>query len=269
MQLYAMISYIVDTFTNKPFKGNPTGVCCLTAPTSDAALLSIANELNFPVTAFIAETTGNGYTIRYFTPVTEIPACWHATLASARVALLEDGIANATFHTTNGIALTTTTDGDLTMMTYPKYNMQPFDISRDLLDGLGLTGYRTAGYCSELEALFLETDAGTLRTLRPDYPRLVQSNDIIKEVVVTSLADSDEHDYLLRSFCPWIGIDEDPVTGSVHTVLAGFWQQRLNKNSLKAYQASQRGGELVVKAFNDKTEIGGKSVVIMKGKIEL
>lgn len=77
------------------------------------------------------------------------------------------------------------------------------------------------------------------------------------------------YDYLLRSFCPWIGIDEDPVTGSVHSVLAGFWTKKLNKNKLKAFQCSERGGELFVTSFSDKVELGGKMITILKGDISL
>ena len=74
---------------------------------------------------------------------------------------------------------------------------------------------------------------------------------------------------LLRSFCPWIGIDEDPVTGSVHAVLAGFWKARLGKNELTAYQASDRGGEVFLKAFDNTVQIGGKAITILTGELTL
>lgn len=88
-------------------------------------------------------------------------------------------------------------------------------------------------------------------------------------MVITSLSDDKRYDFLLRSFCPWIGIDEDPVTGSVHSVLAGFWEERLGKKSLTAYQASFRGGEVFVKSFAEKVELGGKSVIVLKGELKL
>ncbi len=81
---------------------------------------------------------------------------------------------------------------------------------------------------------------------------MTKADTSIIEVVVTSISDTPEYDFLLRSFCPWIGIDEDPVTGSVHTVLAGFWKERLGKEQLKAYQASARGGEILVRYYDDK-----------------
>ena len=228
----------------------------------------IAAELNFPVTAFILQTSPGQYSIRYFTPVVEIPACGHATLAAAKAAMLEGNHDIVNFHTTEGIVLKAISEGPSIMMTYPKYTMQPMEVSRETLDSLQLKEYKTAGYCSELECLFIETDANTLRTIKPDYKKLVQSNSEIIEVVVTSVADTNGHDYLLRSFCPWIGIDEDPVTGSVHAVLSGFWKERLHKNVLKARQASERGGEVIVKAYDDKTEIGGIASIVQKAQME-
>lgn len=264
-----MNTYIIDAFTSVAFKGNPTGVCYVENAINEDKMLALANELNFPVTAFVQKISPQQYAIRYFTPTTEIPACGHATLAAAKATTLEDGTASATFHTTEGIALKTTAEGELIMMTYPKYEMRSFPVTNEILQGLDLKEFKTAGYCPELETLFIETDPKTLRAIQPDYARLVKSSDAIIEVVITSVADSNEHDYLLRSFCPWIGIDEDPVTGSVHTVLSGFWKDRLHKSTLKAYQASARGGELVVKAYDDKTEIGGKAIIILKGQIDL
>lgn len=262
-------TFIIDTFTSQPFKGNPTGVCYMADMLPENTMLFIAGELNFPVTAFIRPSDAHEYAIRYFTPVTEIPACGHATLASARVVQMQDAIDKAKFLTTNGIALSAQMTGDVAMMTYPKYFMQTAEVNRQTLDSLQIHDYLSAGLCHELECLFIETAPQTLRTIQPDYASLVKSNPAIKEVVITSVSDDNEYDYLLRSFCPWIGIDEDPVTGSVHTALSGFWKDRLNKDTLKAYQASERGGELLIKAYDDKTEIGGKSVVIMKGMMEV
>jgi predicted PhzF superfamily epimerase YddE/YHI9 len=86
-------------------------------------------------------------------------------------------------------------------------------------------------------------------------------------VVITSISDDANFDYFLRSFCPWIGIDEDPVTGSVHSVLGNFWKQRLHRQNMNAYQASARGGELLIRAFDDRVEIGGEAVVILTGEM--
>ncbi|HEX6181228.1 MAG TPA: PhzF family phenazine biosynthesis protein [Chitinophagaceae bacterium] len=262
-------TYIIDSFTATPFKGNPTSVCYTQSAIRERDMLAIANELNQPVTAFIQQIKPGEYSIRYFTPITEIPACGHGTLGAARAASLESGLNNVVFNTKEGVVIHATIDDDLVMMTYPKYEMQPFKVTKAILKSLPLDAFKSAGYCRELECLFIETDASRLRSIKPDYRKMVQSTNAIVEIVITSADDTNGYDYLLRSFCPWIGIDEDPVTGSVHTVLSGFWQQRLNKSQLRAYQASARGGEVIVNAFDDKTEIGGKTAVVLKGAITL
>ena len=262
-------TYIIDTFTSTPFKGNPTSICCTGSAIHERDMLAIANELNQPVTAFIQQIKPGEYSIRYFTPITEIPACGHGTLGASRAASLESGFDNVTFHTKEGVVIRATVIDDLVMMTYPKYELHPFKVTKAILKSLPLDAFKTAGYCRELECLFIETDASRLRSVKPDYRKMTQSTNAIVEIVITSAADTNDYDYLLRSFCPWIGIDEDPVTGSVHTVLSGFWQQRLNKSNLKAFQASARGGEVIVNAFDNKTEIGGKTAVVLKGTLAL
>ena len=81
-----MKSYIVDSFTKEPFKGNPAGVCFPEHELTEEKMLKIAQEFGLSETAFIQETNKTGtYTIRYFSPKKEIPLCGHATLASAKV----------------------------------------------------------------------------------------------------------------------------------------------------------------------------------------
>ena len=83
-----------------------------------------------------------------------------------------------------------------------------------------------------------------------------------------SKAVNKKYDFVLRSFCPWIGIDEDPVTGSIHSVLGHFWQNRLNKRELIAFQASNRGGQIYIKPLRNTVEIGGKAKVILEGYLK-
>jgi PhzF family phenazine biosynthesis protein len=268
----SIATFIVDTFTSAMFQGNPTGVCLLGKDLERHVLLALANELNAPVTAFVRRkhTRTDEFDIRYFTPVTEIPACGHATLAAATI-LRTEGIAQAaTFHTIQSTVIKTDAADDLILMHYPKYPLQDCKVDNKILESLSITSYRTAGYSDALETLFIEVDTPqSLRAIQPDFKALVKSSDHIKEVVITSASDGEKYDYLLRSFCPWIGIDEDPVTGSVHGVLGTFWKQRLKKSRLKAYQASVRGGEVMVSVLDDTIAIGGHAVIVLTGSIRI
>jgi PhzF family phenazine biosynthesis protein len=261
--------YFIDSFTTEKFKGNPTAVCILHSAISDTNMGLIAKELNLPVTAFIE--MGNNiepYSLRYFTTMTEIPACGHATLAAAKAMNLLSNRRSIKFRTIEERIIEITMDDDKIVMSYPVYTTEAFTVNSELAMSLSLEKFQVIGFNKELETLFIElSDPQQLRLIQPDHKRLMKSSDEIIEVVITSVSDDKRYDYLIRSFCPWIGIDEDPVTGSVHSVLAGFWADRLHKKNLKCYQASPRSGEAFVIAHADKVELGGQAVLVMEGAI--
>lgn len=261
--------YIIDSFTSQKFKGNPTPVYLVPEIPAVEQMHAIAVEMNLPVTAFCQyPKKGNNYPIRYFTVTGEISACGHATLATASILFELTGEPELIFNTIENLSLKARHENGFSFLTYPKYIGIPYTPSTSLMESLGMPGYTSAQLCTELETLFIETDNPVLlRKLKPDYKKMTEADTSIIEIVVTSISDTPEYDFLLRSFCPWIGIDEDPVTGSVHTVLAGFWKERLGKTQLKAYQASARGGEVHVRYYDDKTEIGGQAVTVVKGEI--
>jgi PhzF family phenazine biosynthesis protein len=267
-----LTTFIIDAFTATPFKGNPAAVCHTATEISSEIMQSVARELNFPVTAFIKNRGDglNSYDIRYFTTTVEIAACGHGTLASAKLVRELNGHDHSLFHTTGNVMIKAAPEGDKIIMSYPVLTMSKYNVSNELMNILHLPVCNYSGYSKDLETLFIEIDdAHLLRTLKPDYSKLVTIEDDIKELVITSISDDENYDYLLRSFCPWIGIDEDPVTGSVHAVLGNYWKGKSGKNSMKVYQASARGGELVVRAFNDRVEIGGEAVIVFRGELNL
>ena len=62
-----------------------------------------------------------------------------------------------------------------------------------------------------------------------------------------------------------MGVNEDPVTGSAHTALGPYWAAKLGKNRLTAYQASERGGEVLVEVTPERVNLTGRSVLVVKG----
>lgn len=263
--------FFINSFTSEKFKGNPTAVCLTDKKLNADTASSLAKEFNLPVTAFVEfGQHQNIFPIRYFTPTQEIPACGHATLASVKAVVDRFSIDAPSFKTIENIILHTHIRDNVITMTYPKYQLRDCSISNTLLQCLKIPAYRSAGICAELEALFIELDDPTLlKSIQPDFEKLVASNDKIIEVVITSLSGDNNYDFILRAFCPWIGINEDPATGSVHSVLADFWKTRLDKTNFKAYQASQRGGEVFVTALRDKVQIGGRATVVSMKEILL
>lgn len=257
--------FIIDTFTEKKGAGNPTAVCIVEGSATDAQLLTVAAKLQLPVTAFVMLPSydQHSFYIRYFTTITEIPACGHATLAAAKLMLGKTAASSIKFKTISNIEIIAVEENDIVWLDYPFYVLKEYLPEEGLLSSMDIKSYVSAGICEELESLFIELDDPILlRKISPSYHLMVKSNPHIKEVVITSRSDDPRYDFLLRSFCPWIGIDEDPVTGSVHSILAGFWEQRLGKKNLFAYQASPEGGEVYTQSLGTKVRLGGKTVMI-------
>ena len=84
-----------------------------------------------------------------------------------------------------------------------------------------------------------------------------------------SESDNDSFDFILRLFCPWIGINEDPVTGSIHSVLGHFWKNKLDKDLLIVNQASERGGKIIVKPLSNIVKIEGDCKIVIEGLINI
>lgn len=261
--------YLSDTFTGEKAEGNPTPVCLPGKAWDVQTMHSLAKTFHAPVTVFVEPPEASGiYPIRYFTVTGEIPACGHATLGAAFVLFRQTKEHEIRFETIEQIQLQARQDKNRTFITYPEFKRTDFEIPVELKNALGIGAIETHFFCEELQSLFIELKSQSdVKQLTPDFKRLLESSDEIKEVVVMSKAENKNYDFVLRSFCPWIGIDEDPVTGSVHAVLGPFWQERLNKNELTAFQASERGGQLFIKPLQGKVEIGGYVSIIKEAEL--
>lgn len=264
-------TYIIDAFTDQPFKGNPAGVCLLEAPLDDATMQSVAAEMNLSETAFVLPMAGRNhdYTIRYFTPTVEIPLCGHATLAAAKVILQEVGHPEVMFTTHHGLTLSAQADDAFIRMAFPWYDTVPYTPPPDLLQAIGLTQYTHSGFNHDLKMLIVEVeDLETLKQITPDFPRLTASISVLNNLVITARSTDPAYDFYSRCFCPWIGIPEDPVTGASHTILAKYWMDKLHKTNLTAYQASARGGFMHLAVYDDhRLAIRSKAQIVLAGEM--
>jgi PhzF family phenazine biosynthesis protein len=249
--------FILNAFTTNANGGNPTAVYLSKKPMEAGDMQHMAEELYVPVSAFLWPEE-EGYAIRYFTCQQEIAACGHATLAAA--AVMAEGAFGQTirFRLASGAMITTFANAGSFSVLYAAKILQPFYAGPSLLEALGIAHRVKAWWSDELETVFIEMPSETsLRGLRPRFRRLAQCNTPAKEVVVTALSENLKYDYVLRSFCPWIGIDEDPVTGSVQAALAPYWIRKLQRQKLAAFQASARGGEIYLETLNNSVCITG------------
>jgi PhzF family phenazine biosynthesis protein len=254
----------VDAFTSDPFAGNPAAVCLLPAPRDEAWMQDVAREMNLSETAFVCGRE-NGFTLRWFSPVTEVDLCGHATLASAHT-LWEAGLLSpderARFHTRSGL-LTAELVGDAIELDFPALPEEPATAPGELIAALGVK----PKYVGKFGARYL-IEVGSeeeIRAIKPDFPSLKELPE--RGVAVTSIAASSEYDIVSRYFAPWVGIDEDPVTGSVHCCLGPFWSKRLGKREMNAYQASERGGLIGIGIKGDRVGLKGNAVTVFSGEL--
>lgn len=263
-ELINMIIYQVDSFTDKVFSGNPAGVCILDKPQDEAWMRNVAMEMNLSETAFLLRQD-DGFSLRWFTPEVEVALCGHATLASAFV-LWETGVLKpsetARFHTLSGL-LTATKGPEGIELDFPAKIESPVSAPPGLFEALGAKPLYIG--CNKMDYLVELESEDQIRRLSPDFNALARID--ARGIIVTAAADSAEYDFVSRFFVPACGINEDPVTGSAHCCLGPFWMKKLKKNELKAWQASKRGGGLVVKVEGDRVKLIGKAVMVFKAEM--
>ncbi|XP_077376095.1 phenazine biosynthesis-like domain-containing protein 1 isoform X1 [Festucalex cinctus] len=282
--------FIVDAFTNLPFKGNPAAVCLLKHELCDELYQKVAAEMNLSETVFITTvkpsedfTKDSRFRLRWFTPTTEVNLCGHATLASAAVLFKHKQNVNSAvvFETRSG-DLTVVQQGEDLVMDFPlnpptKQSPEHF---RDLIKAaVGDHPVQDVYLSSNTKKLLLRLadtcDRSVLSSLRVNPEALLSSEKSgrVKGLIVTMKGSPDcqpGYDFYSRYFAPWNGISEDPVTGSAHTVLASYWSKELGKKKMHAFQCSERGGELQLEVREDsRINIVGKSVTVLQGTITL
>ena len=261
-----VVFYHVDAFTQDAFKGNPAGVCLLTKPADEKWMQNIAMEINLSETAFLWPLK-DGYSLRWFTPVSEVDLCGHATLASAHV-LWESGELNrdsdARFYTKSGL-LTAHREEDWIELNFPSEPEEKTIPPQFLLDGLGIE----ATYIGKnrFDYLIEVNSEAAVRRIMPNWTLLKKIDT--RGIIVTSRSTSPDYDFISRAFFPSIGINEDPVTGSAHCCLGPYWQHKLSKNELIGYQASQRGGMVKVHVHGERVLLAGRAITVMKGEIQV
>ena len=269
--------YQVDAFTDQPYKGNPAAVCILQREYDDRILQEIAAEMNLSETAFLSSIENkpikelNIFSLRWFTPKVEVTLCGHATLATTEVlfsdiCVLSDEII---FKTKCGkLNVKRVKNGIL--LDFPADEPKPIDPPLEMLETLGIRRFENVAYARNLKILLVHLNSEkSIYELKPDFEGMkrVTTEADIKGVIVTS-SGIPPYDFISRFFAPWVGINEDPVTGAAHTVLTPYWAKVLKKKYMLAYQASDRGGNIAVRLNPpDRVDLIGNAVIVLKGEL--
>lgn len=257
--------YQIDAFTDTLFQGNPAAVVVLDEWIDNAIMQKIGAENNQSETAFIVPRDGY-FEITWFTPMSEIDLCGHATLSAAHVIFNHLNYKNDVIHfkTRQAGDLSVERKGDILYLDFP--NRMPKRINHvPEFVVEGLNGIQPIEIHENRDYMLVYQDSKTIRELKPDFKILGQAD---KWVLVTAPASPEDGcDFVSRMFCAGDGIEEDPVTGSTHCGLIPFWAKRLGKTKMISKQLSARGGTLFCELLGDRVKIGGHSKTFMEGHI--
>jgi len=257
--------YQIDAFTDEPFRGNPAAICLISENYPDITLQKIAAEMNLSETAFLYVPNIdeikklNRFRLRWFTPQVEVNLCGHATLATSHLLFhtLKIDSNSVTYETLSGELIASKTE-DGVILDFPMNEPEITEPLPTLLNALGVKTAEAFAYSKGVTDMLIELDSvETISDLKPDYERLkrLSLGLEIRGVIVTARG-GENYDFISRFFAPWVGINEDPVTGSAHTILAPYWAKKLGKKEMKGYQMSKRGGEITVKiSENNRVEL--------------
>lgn len=253
----------VDAFADRPLTGNPAAVMPLERWLEDSTMQAIAAENNLSETAFTvpSERDDADYELRWFTPAAEVELCGHATIASGHVLIHSDPVRFATVKA--GVLTVSHRDDRLEL------DMRAANLSEarepELCRVLGLPDspvWLADGYNDA--AIIEVADEDAVLAVEPDFAAL---KNIRRMAVVT--APGKQQDIASRVFVPYLGIDEDPVTGSAHAALVPYWTKKLGRSEFTALQASVRTGMLHCRLEGERAVLGGRCQTVIVGQFQL
>ncbi len=269
--------YQADSFTDRPFAGNPAAVCVLGGPRDDVWMQDVAAEMNLSETAFIWPLPDRGehaWSLRWFTPNQEVDLCGHATLASAFVLWetrripIGDTVLFVSPRSGELPCVPRTIDGAEWIETdFPLDPPTSADPPAGLIEALGVQP--VSMHRGKWDPLIELANEQAVRDASPNFYAMRDCD--MRGVMITARADASNrarYDFVSRFFAPSCDIDEDPVTGSAHCLLGAFWSGKLGKNNLTGYQASPRGGVVRIGINGDRAAIMGQAVLVMSGELE-
>lgn len=144
---------------------------------------------------------------------------------------------------------------------FPRFDESDWKAPLELIHSLGVQPLNTVR--SGENVIIEVASSREVHEMKPDYLEMIKTP--LHGVAVTSRSDGMEDDFVSRYFAPWAGINEDPVTGSVHACLGPYWGKRLGKDKMTAFQASERGGVIKVKLSGDRVLLSGQAVMVFEG----
>jgi PhzF family phenazine biosynthesis protein len=271
----------VDAFASRVLEGNPAAIVPLEHWLDDVLMQKIAGENNLAETAFFVRSGPGAYDLRWFTPTAEVELCGHATLASAYVIFtaLDKSLDEVRFQTRSGELNVARGKDGCNVMSLPSAASEPFTPPPGFTDALGAAlgapppaelYFSRKGGAGTGALIAVWPSVEVIKTLKPDGTlESVLLRVEAGSLLATAQGDGKPYDFVSRFFAPYFGVPEDPVTGSAHCALTPFWAKRLNKKTLRARQASPRGGDLLCTDDGARTILEGPCALYLTGEFEV
>jgi PhzF family phenazine biosynthesis protein len=205
-----------------------------------------------------------------------VDLCGHGTLATSHVLFnsIQVQADSVSFNTKSG-KLTAVNQGDEGIrLDFPVARLKlPDERPTQIIQSLYISEMDILDiqYSEDRATILIRIRGERLEQINPDFKSMMdfQAGYDVENVIITGESNRNGYDFISRCFCPWNGIDEDPVTGSAHTVLAPYWASIMNKTSFSAYQASKRGGKLLVSLHGERVYLVGKAVSFFETQITI
>jgi predicted PhzF superfamily epimerase YddE/YHI9 len=252
----------VDAFIGDTERGNPAVVVLLERAVDDADLQRIAFELGVSETAFVRRT-GEGWSLRWFTPTVEVDLCGHATLATLHVLINELGVPNGElyFQTRSGVLSGRRLPEGMLGVDLPRADVEAIDVAV-LNDTLG--PLKEAYQAGNSSILAVVQDYETLCAMSVDTLGLFL---VPTSLIIAVCEGGPGVDVSIRVFAPRLGLAEDPVTGSAMCAVAPWWADRTGAPTLSVRQASDRGGIMHARLFEKNVEVAGLTSTFFGGDL--
>lgn len=235
-------SYRIDAFTTEPGRGNPVGVVTNAAGLDEARMQAIARDFGFSRSVFVLPSRARDHDLRlrFFTPLTEVPACDDAAVAAHYALALEGGATGTRRQLTRGGVQRVHVRRDrgdcvVRIEQGPPAFRPPLapQLVREVAAALGIAGAELDFRCPLQQVdsghgnlLVGLEKRGCLTTLEPDFAHLAALSPVVGSngYLVFTLETEDDDDAFCRArmFAPAIGIDEEPVTGHANGALGAY-----------------------------------------------
>lgn len=278
--------YIADAFTNTNFGGNPAGVVLLgqDAPfPSDQLMQHIAAELRYSETAFVQQNGPTDFTIRYFTPCSEVDLCGHATIATFGILKKEGVVTDGTVccnHTRAGDLEVVIGEQVMMQMAEPKVIVPLLDIEylHNIMAGMNMIEW------SDLPVEVISTglpdiimpvgNVESLNALKPDMDALAELSKELNVLGLHAFAFGDDgYTAHVRNFAPLYGVPEESATGTSNAALTYYlYRRNIVKHEEKCLfmqgEVMQRPSEVaVILKNNGSVFVGGQCSIVATGEL--